>query len=976
MVRRLLTIGALACLLVIGVFVLQQRNGPAILGSLATPQEPDPVVDDGPPLRPTDATTSDVFVRTSTDPLHAWLLAHLRRRESGAVERIEVDEADTVRLTGELVRVGRPWSKVPAMRVRLTEMRLDTVMPDQTHIPDELFLGIEARTDDRGRFELEGVPLRESLFLVFQYGARVYEVFKVEDLPWVGQSKDLGQFELEDRGSIRGQVLDAEGDPVVGLVTRAVDDQMSAGNAPDRALRDQRILAAANYWTGGRRQGTAMRDSVRIRDRYLPFPQTTTDRQGNFFLDGVRAGTTSLILNGSQNFGVQEDVIVVVDETTELGKIEVETGGQRQFRLIGQLDTPLAGARVSVQPESWPVSVPAVTTSRGGYFSAFLPEGELSVFFRPTSRELWEPAYEQPAEPTVFPGPPKPTVFYAAPRGRIRVRIVDKMDRDIRNAHVLVYTSDQVVGAKRLFLERRRSTVDRYGRSAFVFENVPVGNAFEAIALAPGFAPGVQPIERGRLREETITIQLRPESDLSVLVVDRDGEPLPNVGIRALFLQGEEPAEPGQHWHLLSEGRPAFLGKTGEDGQLTLEGLWPGRMALAAVHSGFTQTPTPPFALTKGTRAVVRMVRSSRLDGRLLVDARPPERRYEIHAVPREDFNIDYRSNPFFGLHRTVTDDDGKFYFNDLYQGAWVLRVVPPSAPMAGEVEPIWPEGETDIAFLRSGSRVYHEINLRSPPQAYSVHGRVQLGDAWHAASPRVVIDWSPTPETPEGRLGARWRFLSWRLQHTDRESSQRELVREYEKQLAAQSRELAERIRQLRRSGSWWTPEVAKLSREYNAVRRIGQDYGRRDWATESAEEPGRLVAQGELRGESFQFDLRQPGWYTVRLVAVRGGHLQQLANHRFELTDDDADQSREVNFDLPSGDVRIQLFDKNDEPLRGHLVHLVQPVIGAALRVRSDGDGFIYLRGLPAGNYAVPEFPVVTVVAGKHQIYYLRRR
>ena len=103
----------------------------------------------------------------------------------------------------------------------------------------------------------------------------------------------------DDKGSIRGTVTDDAGKPVVGLALRLEQDQPIDARGK-----------------GGGKPG-----STKILAR------VPTDRQGNFTMQSLPAGTYRLV-GGSQNAGwIYVDVTVTAGKETKLGELKLAKTG-------------------------------------------------------------------------------------------------------------------------------------------------------------------------------------------------------------------------------------------------------------------------------------------------------------------------------------------------------------------------------------------------------------------------------------------------------------------------------------------------------------------------------------------------------------------------------------------------------------------------------------------------------------------------
>ena len=239
------------------------------------------------------------------------------------------------------------------------------------------------------------VPTHKTLFLVVRDGNRTLHVQKLSYLPFPGQTLNLYEIGVPERGKISGVGVNPKGEPIHNIRVRAVHDTSNTGKFEDDHLTGKRVAKAAGFQARGLSGTTRIPRWVLERDRLLPFPSCRTDRRGRFQLLGVRAGRVTLFLQDRRHAEVITDNIVVANKSTDLGTLVVSPGHELSGRIVtkgpDQEYQPVAWALVSVLPVSWPRGMPAVRTNKRGEFVVHgLPADKATVYARRAYSRIWE----------------------------------------------------------------------------------------------------------------------------------------------------------------------------------------------------------------------------------------------------------------------------------------------------------------------------------------------------------------------------------------------------------------------------------------------------------------------------------------------------------------------------------------------------------------------------------------------------------
>lgn len=398
---------------------------------------------------------------------------------------------------------------------------------------------------------------------------------------------------------------------------------------------------------------------------------------------------------GRTEFVYQGDTDAFADALAALAEInapQVELvihAGRNQVAMLKQNDEP-------IQPD-WT-------------FTVWHPAAWHRLFNDPTSHFAAEqPEYRQPVPA------PRITVYLGGP-GRIdldrihvpaRVKVVDHRRVEGRPAvSGTVYdmaTGKPIAGASvRLLSSIQRgvpsetlpATTDEAGR--FAFEDGPFGS-FRLIAAAPGHAPRAAPWSQMARGDAVVfdNVQLAESSDLTVRVVDTEGEPLEGVSVRvrtaiALNGRGYESPDP-------------IAGKSDGDGRVTLAGLPHGHVLLASDSATHRQLDIQALHRVPSDQPVVLTLgRTGTIEGRLVDDGGNGVRGHVQVSPPGDPVG------KWGGSMQT--DADGGFRFDRVTPGQYYIS----SRPMLGpqhdrpdhaEQITVTPGETTEVTVRAAGGR-------------------------------------------------------------------------------------------------------------------------------------------------------------------------------------------------------------------------------------------------------------------------------
>lgn len=284
-------------------------------------------------------------------------------------------------------------------------------------------------------------------------------------------------------------------------------------------------------------------------------------------------------------------------------------------------------------------------------------------------------------------------------------------------------------------------------------------------------------------------------------------------------------------------------------------------------------------------------------------------------------------SSPFLPSHRTITSPDGSFYFNNLFAGSWRLslhRLAPdPDRPWGFG----WPEGQESEVETLAGMTVLHEWDV--PPDRFArfhITGTAQM-DGRPLAHAVVRVYFSFDLAGLKSFLPTAYEALNQACE-AQRSSEKRWEINERMHQLS----ELYRRIERTKK-----VPSRDRLPEDVIAAIR----------------KPAIAVkADGQGR---FDIALRRPGNFEVRLVDPQG--KQELASARTTWIKprrkDTGERQSPVHFNVRTGSLRLTLTTHETLRIPKRAIRLTQEPPGAVFRLRTDDQGDVFVRRIPAGEY-----------------------
>jgi len=950
---RLLAVLVVFLAFLVTWLVLAGRPNPRDYRRSSVPEEHAPL-----PRRPLQAETERRPIVVSK-----WLRELLDEAGIPVVQDTEDDTGEADRgciLHGKLVWENKPWLPLQGVEVRLTDAWLDTIVPtEKRKARDPLLLPPKSTTDKFGKFVLRSVPTRKTLFLLVRDDDRTLMVKKLRHLPLPGQMLNLYEIEVPEQGTLRGRVVNERGRALRETTVRAISDPMNRGPLRDDRMEAQRVERSRFFRARGQTGPSVVPRWVTRRDRMMPFPSTLTTSDGTFVLHGARAGWTVLVIQGRHGAALRK-VDVEANKTTDIGEVIALGGDALRAYVADDEGRPVASAQVSVEVHGLPITMEPVTTDAGGFFDCgYIPGDQHTVFVKTRDSQLWRIATPC-RRPKRHPWAQGETVYEFSNGLSGLVTIVDPAGRPVSDAMAALSHLDSRFTRTWVPLPRHVTAGESPGN--FVLHDVSRRHTLRLVVAAPAYAPAVLRLVveagKGPFQAGGLQVHLRPIFPVRFQVRGANDQPIANASVSVMFQRPSRHPLSGTDDHLLTGGG-AVLGHTDVNGVLETPHLWRSPAWFAAWHPDYGLTPTELIWPLPGMVVPIRLRLTGRVDGKLTFQDSQPGSRWIIRARPAAYFSTAHEKNPFFKAHRTVTSPDGSFYFNDLFEGICYLslhRLAPdPGRGWAFR----WPEGEQSEVGVVAGMAVLHEWDVpRDGFSRFHITGMARLdGRPLVHAVVRVHVPYMTDLES-----------VIERTKH----ALNRALEERFEGKVDDRGGKLTERIHRLsllyRRMR--WTRKVPPAERFPEGV-------------LVPAKHPIAAVKTDALG--KFDIALRRPGRFELCLADPQG--KQELASVRTTLTGrrgkDKGKPRAEVHFNVQTGSLRLTLTTHETFRIRRRTVRLTQEPAGAVFRLRTNDQGDVLVRRIPAGKYRLTidgqgvvaagiKNPVVNITAGTLNVHH----
>lgn len=602
--------------------------------------------------------------RTTAEHASAWL-EHLSGAAAAPLEAADDDDPEAVLLRGRLTVRQRPWVHPAGVDLRLTRHWLDTVVPTEAPPPDRSPAGREpvATTAADGTFAFRFRPVPGEVFFLIDRGGPWMDYQKVPRLPPIGAELDLGDVLVDDRGSVRGQVVLANDQPLANVTVRAVDDTLSALTNGLEDLRADRTRALEQFTATGSTTFGPLPGWLVRRDLLLPFPTATTDAQGQFELRGLRPGVHDLFCQHAQGIGTLREVQVAELRTTEVGRVRLRDTEAVELVFLDDRAQPWIGAEVAFVHDGPGFGSPPLRTDAAGRIQTRVADlARTRVAFAHPGGGPW-----RDLGPAIAIGP-----LVRIPRlPEITLSLSDPLGVALPHGRVRFFvTGVQLRAVDRQLPQWMQPTERQPGLHVGLGE---VGTV--AVASVPGFAPAIAAVAPGGDN----ALSLLPLQRVTIRVWDGERRPVAGATIHLQVHQHEDLEFRGSQWELLANDRMR-AGITGEDGTLEAP-VWATWFSVQASHPEYATSVGPRFLPQPGAIVDLTLRRRAGIHGTLSVQHRIAQAGFRVRARQHAPEGDPLAASGFLAEQLAVTGADGTFAFRDLSAGLWELHPEWPATP-------------------------------------------------------------------------------------------------------------------------------------------------------------------------------------------------------------------------------------------------------------------------------------------------------
>lgn len=631
-------------------------------------------------------------------------------------------ESYTKALGGVIGRLVEPdGTPVPDMLVEALAATLSDFLPELGAVFDEeppTFKEVKGttRTDEEGRFRFEQLETRGIYVLGIDLGGPRAAVRFVDQAPNPGQVVDLGDIALDPYVTFTGRVIDEKGGPLANARVRATNLPSIIFSFGVQDVQPGFAVAFQEDLKSDWRVAPIPPAVSRLVDRF-PVPQTRTEEDGTFRLEGVPLGMATVLVD-KKNLVTLVHGPVPTGNAGErhLGDLKLLQGETLAGQVVDADDEPvanaeiMAGAKIEMAPAALLMPI-ARTDANGNFRASGLRDVDHVVAARPEGAVAWTlvkeivPGYD---EPVIRIGNTfKMTVIARNEAGEIvpRPKLAVQPANDMPIHPLLVPP---------ISLARRLEYTEE--GTAVVKELDP--GKYSVLAKAKGYAVGQG---SGDLREGSNQVEVVLEEELGIGVQvyeEASGQPVHYAMVSAFDPEAKDEA---------LQKVPIVTSRTKPDGTAWLAGLKPGRYKLAVIHPGFATTGTETEV--PGDQVQVGLKLGGILRGRIRAGNEPPDDSRFIALGPKKEERF-----PRF----TVTDEAGEFEVTHLEAGEYNVTIMRRFADQSmgslfsGGVEQYMPERFMD-ATIKEGEVTFLDIDIlgiEGDGPTATLRGRIELNHA------------------------------------------------------------------------------------------------------------------------------------------------------------------------------------------------------------------------------------------------------
>lgn len=492
-----------------------------------------------------------------------------------------------------------------------------------------------------GSFEIRGLPAESPYTIIAVSDALAAGLERERSFP-AGEDSSL-DFALTTGGSVSGEVVDEHGNAIEGAeVDALIVDGIFGG------------------------ESHTVREAV-------------SDAQGFFRLDFLPTGTVALRarMEGRLESGLQE--LEVREGEVSSARLELSTGQVLAGRVTFSDDTPAEGARVhaSFDP-AFAKGVRALGALRGATAEALTNEqGQFTLsglgggpFVLRAQLEAQGPettGHHRARLDGIDPSePPKDLHLVLLPPMNLAGEVQDLGGVPLDTFYLL---AERVVPGES-FPVSTHSIARTFEEGVFLLEDLTAGE-WQVRARAEGY--GSSEVQTVTLpTQERLLFRLEPEAIVSGTVFGSDGHPISDARVRHFDGRDEEQIRASN----IPGGAET---RTDANGQYELRGLPSGSHRIQALAQDWVSPEPRSIDLTAGLvheGVDFTLTRGGRISGEVWSD----DGLAVGFIVVRLQFGASGSQST-----NTSTDGQGRFHFDTVPAGVWILAAINPSSDIAGE---------------------------------------------------------------------------------------------------------------------------------------------------------------------------------------------------------------------------------------------------------------------------------------------------
>lgn len=606
----------------------------------ATPRALDdaPLASEATPVDAARAAVADVQPRAPDEPPAEYVAA------LGAI-------------TGRVVETdGTP---VPDMKIELLGAALpDILIPVDTWFQAEPIefkdLKATTRTDEAGRFAFTKLEPDSVLFLGCDLEGPRAKIQFVDRTPNPGETVDVGDVRLEPYVTFTGRVVDERGDPVAFARVRATNLPSIIFNFGAQWIGPG-FAAAFKQPPGDQWRVLQWSWLSQLMSR-LPVPQTETDAEGAFRLEGVPLGSVSVVVDRPHFVPLVHGPVPANAQTPErdVGRLVLDRGESLEGVVIGQDGKPLAGARIFAGPqfEIFPAAVmmPLATSNADGTFVADgLSDANHVIAAQHPNGGDWAVLADQ------VPGADEPELKFGATES-LTVTARNGAGEIITKPNLVIQPLSEVplhplltppipLGPRLRYLEDGTASVSGLAPGRY-----------SILVRAQGYAVGKDSADLSKGKAH-VDVTLEPEYSASITVLA--------AGTKAPIVWAAAGAFDTKNAQRELRRVPLVVRKSDDAGQIVLPGLKAGEYKVRVSHPAYANVDLD--LTVPGDPLLATLTKGGTLVGRVHMAGDPPDKaRFIGMGLPREG------ELPTF----SVTDGNGDFTITHLAPGNYEMVVL------------------------------------------------------------------------------------------------------------------------------------------------------------------------------------------------------------------------------------------------------------------------------------------------------------